>query len=135
MSQKTLAILAVDDEKIILESLKIQLERNFNDRFIIDFAENADEALEVIDELMLENISILLVISDYMMPGMNGEELAKTLKAGMPNINILLLTGHISEDKGIDLINKNIVLKVMQKPWNEEALISFINNLTGSVQA
>jgi CheY-like chemotaxis protein len=65
-----------------------------------------------------------------MMPGMNGEEFANTLKSKMKNVNILMLTGHMSEDKGLDLIEKNIVLKVMQKPWKEESLIEFINKLS-----
>lgn len=130
---KKLAILAVDDEKIILDSIKIQIEKNFSHKYIFDYADNPPEALEVIDELMQEDISLLLVISDYMMPGMNGEEFANTLKSKMKNVNILMLTGHMSEEKGLDLIEKNIVLKVMQKPWKEESLIEFINKLSENV--
>ncbi|MFN5831148.1 MAG: response regulator, partial [Bacteroidota bacterium] len=127
---KKLDIHAVHDEKIILDSIKIQIEKNFSHKYIFDYADNPQEALEVIDELMHEDISLLLVISDYMMPGMNGEEFANTLKSKMKNVNILMLTGHMSEDKGLDLIEKNIVLKVMQKPWKEESLIEFINKLS-----
>ncbi len=130
---KKLAILAVDDEKIILDSIKIQIEKNFSHKYIFDYADNPPEALEVIDELMQEDISLLLVISDYMMPGMNGEEFASALKSKMKNVNILMLTGHMSEEKGLDLIEKNIVLKVMQKPWKEESLIEFINKLSENV--
>lgn len=130
---KKLAILAVDDEKIILDSIKIQIEKNFSHKYIFDYADNPPEALEVIDELMQEDISLLLVISDYMMPGMNGEEFASALKSKMKNVNILMLTGNMSEEKGLDLIEKNIVLRVMQKPWKEESLIEFINKLSENV--
>jgi len=126
---KKVAILAVDDEKIILDSIKAQIEKNFKHDFLFDYAEDPQEALEVVDELMFEGVDLLLVISDYMMPGMNGEEFAKVLKTKLPRVNILLLTGHISAEKGIDLIEKNTVLKIMHKPWKEENLIDFIKKL------
>jgi CheY-like chemotaxis protein len=131
---KKLAILAVDDEKIILDSIKIQIEKNFSHKFIFDYADNPEEALEVIDELTKEDISLLLVISDYMMPGMTGEEFAIKVKSKIKNANILILTGHMSEEKGLDLMKKNIVLKVMQKPWREDLLIDFINKLSENVE-
>jgi CheY-like chemotaxis protein len=131
---KKLAILAVDDEKIILDSIKIQLEKNFSHKFIFDYADNPEEALEVIDELTKEDISLLLVISDYMMPGMTGEEFAIKVKSKIKNANILILTGHMSQEKGLDLMKKNIVLKVMQKPWREDLLIDFINKLSENVE-
>jgi len=129
-----LAILAVDDEKIILDSIKIQLEKNFSHKFIFDYSDNPEEALEVIDELTQEDISLLLVISDYMMPGMTGEEFAIKVKSKIKNANILILTGHMSEEKGLYLMKKNIVLKVMQKPWREDLLIDFINKLSENVE-
>jgi CheY-like chemotaxis protein len=131
---KKLAILAVDDEKIILDSIKIQIEKNFSHKFIFDYADNPEEALEVIDELTKEDINLLLVISDYMMPGMTGEEFAIKVKSKIKNANILILTGHMSQEKGLDLMKKNIVLKVMQKPWREDLLIDFINKLSENVE-
>ena len=131
---KKLAILAVDDEKIILDSIKIQIEKNFSHKFIFDYADNPEEALEVIDELTKEDINLLLIISDYMMPGMTGEEFAIKVKSKIKNANILILTGHMSEEKGLDLMKKNIVLKVMQKPWREDLLIDFINKLSENVE-
>jgi CheY-like chemotaxis protein len=131
---KKLAILAVDDEKIILDSIKIQIEKNFSHKFIFDYADNPEEALEVIDELTKEDINLLLVISDYMMPGMTGEEFAIKVKSKIKNANILILTGHMSQEKGLDLMKKNIVLKVMQKPWREDLLIDFINKLSENAE-
>jgi CheY-like chemotaxis protein len=129
---KKLAILCVDDERIILDSLKIQIEKNFNFKYIFEYAESAEEALEVIDELIKEGIDLLLVISDYQMPGMKGDVFAETLKAKLPGVNILMLTGQITEEKSLDLISKQIVLKVLQKPWKENDLIEIINNISAS---
>ena len=56
------AILSVDDEKIILESLKYQLKKNFQDEFILEFAQSGAEAIEIIDELINENIRLVHVV-------------------------------------------------------------------------
>jgi DNA-binding NtrC family response regulator len=129
-----LAILSVDDERIILDSIKIQIEKNFNNQYLFEYAESAEEALEVIDDLVTEGIDLLLVISDYMMPGMKGDEFATTLKSKLPGVNIILLTGQITEEKSIELVNKNIILKVLQKPWKEQDLITIINNISANVR-
>ena len=129
-----LAILSVDDERIILDSIKIQIEKNFNNQYLFEYAESAEEALEVIDDLVTEGIDLLLVISDYMMPGMKGDEFATTLKSKLPGVNIILLTGQITEEKSIELVNKNIILKVLQKPWKEQDLITIINNIAANVR-
>ncbi|CCQ59778.1 two-component response regulator [Crocosphaera watsonii] len=42
-------ILCVDDEKVILDSLKIQLKKEFQDTYLYEAAESADEALEIIE--------------------------------------------------------------------------------------
>ena len=130
---KRLAILSVDDEKIILDSIKIQIENYFHNRYIFEYAESADEALEVIDELVQDGIDLLLVISDYMMPGMKGDEFARQLKEKMPHVNIVLLTGQIPEEKSLELLQNHTVMKVMQKPWKENELISLISKLGSHV--
>ena len=134
MNLKKLAILAVDDERIILDSLRIQIEKTFKQEYLFELAESAEEALEVIDDLVGEGIELLLVISDYQMPGMKGDEFAATIKTKLPHLNIILLTGQITEQKSIDLVNRNIVLKVLQKPWKEKDLLDVINNLLANVE-
>lgn len=134
MNLKKLAILAVDDERIILDSLRIQIEKTFKQEYLFELAESAEEALEVIDELVGEGIELLLVISDYQMPGMKGDEFAATIKSKLPHLNIVLLTGQITEEKSLDLLNRHIVLKVLQKPWKEKDLVDVINNLLSNVE-
>jgi CheY-like chemotaxis protein len=130
---KKLAILCVDDERIILDSLRIQIEKKFSQNYIYEYAESAEEALEVIDDLLAEKVDLLLVISDYQMPGMKGDAFAEKLKSKLPQLNIVLLTGQISEEKSLDLLNRNILLKVFQKPWKENDLMELIEKLASHV--
>ena len=134
MNLKKLAILAVDDERIILDSLRIQIEKTFKQEYLFELAESAEEALEVIDDLVGEGIELLLVISDYQMPGMKGDEFAAIIKTKLPHLNIILLTGQITEQKSFDLVNRNIVLKVLQKPWKEKDLLDVINTLLANAE-
>ncbi len=124
-----IAIVSVDDEKIILDSIRMQLENKYKDKFLLEFAESAEEALEVIDSLTQTEIKILLVISDYSMPGMKGDEFAHRLKIKFPSINIVMLTGQITSELSTELVNKQMVIKVIQKPWKEDDLFSLLNKL------
>jgi two-component system sensor histidine kinase/response regulator len=72
---KKIALLCVDDEELILHSLKSEL-ANFDGRkYDIELAESGPEALEIFDELLNDGYDIPVVISDYIMPGMKGDEL------------------------------------------------------------
>lgn len=126
---KKIAVLCVDDEKIILDSLKTQLENNFKNKYLFEYAENGEEALELVEYFLSEQVDILLVISDYQMPGMQGDEFAKRLKSKLSGINIIMLTGQIPPDVKEHLIEKNIILNVIAKPWDEKELINLINSL------
>jgi CheY-like chemotaxis protein len=128
-----LAIISVDDEKIILDSLKSQFEINFQDKFIFEFAESAEEALELIDELIDDGIKIILVISDYQMPGMKGDEFALILRQKLPTTRVILLTGQISQDVAIDFVNKNIFVNIVSKPWSENELVTLVKNIASNV--
>jgi CheY-like chemotaxis protein len=124
-----IAIVTVDDEKIILDSIRVQLEKKYRDKYFLEFAESAHEAFEVIETLVEDQIYIVLVISDYSMPGMKGDEFAKLLKLKFPEVNIVMLTGQISAELSKELVKQNILLKVLTKPWKEDDLYAILNKL------
>jgi len=124
-----IAILAVDDERIILDSLKGQLERNFGQMYQLEFAENGDEALELAENIIAQGIRVLLVISDYVMPGIQGDDFAKRLKLKYPEIDVVMLTGLMPKEKSDDLLQTNIVVRVIQKPWQEQDLVNTIKEI------
>ncbi len=128
-----LAILSVDDEKIILDSLKSQFEINFQDKYLFEFAESAEEAFELIDELIDEGFSVILVISDYQMPGMKGDEFALNLRQKLPNSKVILLTGQINQKLALDFVNKNIFINIISKPWSEKGLVTLVENIANNV--
>lgn len=117
------AILCVDDEEIILKCLGDQLRRHFGDQYIYEFAESADEALEVIDDLNKEDVSIILIVSDWLMPGMKGDEFLIRVHRKFPGIVKVMLTGH-ADIQAIERARKDADLhRCISKPWTEEELI------------
>ena len=122
-----LAILTVDDEKIILDSVRAQLERNFQNRFLLEFAQSAEEAMELTEGLVSEGATILLIISDYQMEGMKGDAFASWLRENYPNIHVVLITGHMGHELSKSLLDAHLVDRVIQKPWKEEELVDLIS--------
>lgn len=117
------AILCVDDEDIILTSLKDQLQRRFKDRYTYEFAESADEAMEVVEELNEEGLHVLIIVSDWLMPGMKGDEFLIRIHERFPKIVTVMLTGQ-ADDEAIERTRKHANLhRCLHKPWNEEELI------------
>ena len=123
------AILCVDDEKSILDSLKGQLKRTLGHDFIIEQAEDAKEAMEVLEELMLEqDIQVVVIVSDWLMPDIKGDEFLTEVHARWPGIKKILLTGHANVDAVQRLTNNDSLYAMLQKPWQEDELINTIQS-------
>ena len=125
-------ILCVDDERIILSSLKAQLHNNLSADFQIEVAESAEEALEIIQELITEKIEIPVVIADQIMPGMKGDELLTKIKALSPQSLTIMLTGQASADAVGKAVNKAGLFRYLSKPWDEDDLILTIQSALDS---
>ncbi len=117
------AILCVDDEQIILTSLRDQLQRHFGSRYSYEFAESADEAFEVIQEFYEDGVEILIIVSDWLMPDMKGDEFLIRVHQQFPGIVKVMLTGQANEE-AIERTRKHANLhRCLHKPWSEDELI------------
>lgn len=122
------AILCVDDEIVVLESLEIELRKYFLDTYLYEFAENANEALEIIEELVENKIDILAIVSDWLMPGMKGDELLITIHNKYPKIITIMLTGQ-ADIESIERAKSDANLhSILYKPWNSNDLFEAINS-------
>lgn len=129
------AILCVDDEKIIILSLVEQLKEKFGSKYIYETAMSADEALIVIDELIGSEVTVILVISDWLMSGMKGDEFLIKVSELYPGTVNIMLTGQATP-QAIENASKNGALNAyIQKPWNKEELMNKISELLGEKDA
>jgi two-component system, OmpR family, response regulator CpxR len=79
----------VDDEREFVQTLSERLKMR---QFASEIAYNGQEALDFTDEEDTE-----VIILDLKMPGIDGIEVLKKMKATKPDIEVIILTGHGSE--------------------------------------
>ncbi|MEG4047153.1 PAS domain S-box protein [Microcoleus sp. Pol17_C1] len=115
-------IICVDDEPIILESLKIELKKTLGEEHLLETAEGGEDALELIEELLAEGCEIVAVISDYLMPNIKGDELLKQIHIISPKTIKIMLTGQADLEAVANTIKYAKLYRYISKPWQSEDL-------------
>ena len=86
-------ILVVDDEPDVAELFRQQFRRDLRaERFIMEFAMSAPEALERIKAIA--DPSLILILSDINMPGMTGLEMLPKVRAERPDVPVIMITAY-----------------------------------------
>jgi CheY-like chemotaxis protein len=113
-------ILVVDDDAGTRESVRLLLNI---DRHTVFEASDGTEALQAVAEQNLD-----LVILDYFMPGMPGNELALMIKESAPGLPILMISAYLEKlgekDKPVDI--------VLAKPFGLDELRQAVAQLLSS---
>jgi CheY-like chemotaxis protein len=113
-------ILVIDDEPTVRRTAKTTLERG---GYEIILAENGKEGVEVFRALEARPLEakIAAVLLDLTMPGMNGEEVLRSLKEIRPNVKVILSSG-FSEVEVIPKFSGKGLAGFLQKPYTASAL-------------
>lgn len=114
-------ILIVDDEEMILSSLRsfFSLETDYE---IITFTSSQEAATYV------EKESIDLVISDFLMPELDGIAFLAKVKESQPMATRVLLTGFADKENAIKAINEVSIFQYIEKPWENTRLKLIVEN-------
>lgn len=116
-------ILCVDDDSTVLQALRSVLSTHLGPEVELEFAESGEEALEIVAELKAQGKELGLVISDFMMPGLRGDELLVRLHELSPNTVKILLTGQ-SDLTGVKrAINDANLYRFLEKPFLNEDIV------------
>ena len=126
-TNKLSAILCVDDEAMILDSLREQLHRNFGDDCLYEAAESVAEAWEVIEDLYADGTRILVIVSDWLMPGTRGDEFLIQTYQRFPEIRTIMLTGQADADAISRVQVEAKLYAYLRKPWQEEELVRLVS--------
>ncbi|MEE2731067.1 MAG: response regulator [Pseudomonadota bacterium] len=113
-------IICVDDDRTILMSLRAQLRHWYRDQYIVEIAESAEEGLELIEELIEDGEHIRAVISDWLMPGMKGDEFLILVHQRFPALTKIMLTGHADPDAIRRTEEEARLSCCINKPWTQE---------------
>ncbi|HVK93344.1 MAG TPA: ATPase, T2SS/T4P/T4SS family [Noviherbaspirillum sp.] len=107
-------LLLVDDEPNVLAALR----RVFHhENYEVVCCQDPKEALR-----RLGGESFHVLISDYMMPGLNGGELLKQARTIQPDMIRIMLTGHADVNAVVGAVKTGAVYKFILKPWNDDDL-------------
>lgn len=122
-SNKNETIVIVDDEEMVLTSLNSFL--SLETKYQIKTFTSAKKALEFI-----KKNDVGLVVSDYLMPEMDGITFLAKVKEIKPQVPRIILTGYADKENAIKAINDVGLFQYIEKPWNnEDILIIFRNGL------
>ena len=107
-------LLIVDDEPQICAALTRLLR---TDGYSISHALNPVEGIKLMNDQPFD-----VVISDYMMPGVNGVEFLSEVSRSFPDTIRLMLSGQADMSTVIDAINSGSIFKFILKPWSNDGI-------------
>jgi DNA-binding NtrC family response regulator len=114
-------VVIVDDEEMVLTSLSsfLSLETDYEIKTFV----SAKEAAKYV-----ESNSVDVVISDFLMPEMNGVEFLAEVKKHRPAVPRIILTGFADKENAIKLINEVGLFQYIEKPWDNNDLLLITRN-------
>lgn len=116
-------VLLVEDEPMVRSVAERALTRH---GYQVITADNGEDALEILDK----GEPIDLLISDVVMPGMDGPAMVREARKSRPNLKVLFMSGYAEEQlrKSIDIENVNF----LPKPFSVTDLAEAARNTLGA---
>jgi len=115
------SVMIVDDEDMVITSLRayLRLETDYN----VEGFTDPEDAVKSLEANQVE-----VVVTDYLMPKMNGIQLLAHAKQLQPEATRILLTGHADKQSAIQAINDVGLYQYLEKPWENAQLLLVIQN-------
>jgi CheY-like chemotaxis protein len=115
-------VLVVDDEPLITSMLSMVLDLGLDAEIVT--SNSSLQAWEI-----LRQGSVTLLLTDYLMPDLNGLRLIRAMRKHGITIPAVLLTGYCDEPELVANTDLLSPFEVIVKPWNNEHLLGRINAL------
>ncbi len=114
-------VVIVDDEEMVVSSLQsfLELETDYNIRPFTSPAAALEYAMAG---------QVDVIVSDFLMPGMNGIELLGRIREKHPHAPRILLTGYADKESAIKAINDIGLFQYIEKPWDNTNLLIVLRN-------
>jgi DNA-binding NtrC family response regulator len=114
-------VMIVDDEDMVITSVRAFL--TLETEYTVHGFTNPEEAAR-----FLETHPVDVVVSDYLMPKINGLQLLGKAKQLQPEAARVLLTGHADKQSAIQAINDVGLFQYLEKPWDNAQLLLVIQS-------
>lgn len=114
-------ILVIDDEEIV----RISCSRALDGEYEVDTASSGREGLELLDKAEYD-----LALIDLKMPGIDGMEVLRAIKAGHPEVSVIMMTGYNTVEHVVDSISLGAA-HYLEKPFTPDLLAEMIREVLG----
>lgn len=123
-------ILVVEDEPEVLDSIVRDIS-DFESFFPIEMADTAEEARELIQEILDREDEVGLILCDHVLPGDNGVELLVEMQNSEETRKTrkVLITGQAGLKETVRAVNEAELRHYIAKPWEKEELINIVTEM------
>ena len=118
-------ILVVDDEQLVLDTTQLVLERL---GYRVLLADNGDRAVELVRE---HHDEVAAVLTDLMMPGMDGAEMTRRIRALQPELPVVAMSGLVTSESAEEAMAAG-ASRVLLKPFTTETVAAAISETVAS---
>jgi|SRR6056297_2557591 response regulator RpfG family c-di-GMP phosphodiesterase len=127
--KKNIYILVVEDEPDVLDSIVRDIEE-FESRFPIEMADTAEEAKEIIRDILDEGDQIGLILCDHVLPEQNGVDLLIEMQKDerTRSVKKVLITGQAGLEETVKAVNEADLEHYIAKPWKKKELVDIVRN-------
>jgi len=119
MAENPSRILVVDDEDVVVRSVTALLELETPHTVLAETSSRRAIELAKVNPLDM-------VISDFLMPEVDGIHLLLEMRRLYPESALILLTGYADKENAIRAINEVGIFHYMEKPWDNDDLLTII---------
>ncbi|MBF0507781.1 MAG: response regulator [Deltaproteobacteria bacterium] len=114
-------VLLLDDEPLVVEGIRdlIELETEYS----VYSAVSPQLALNMLTETQVQ-----VILTDFLMPKMNGIDFLISAKKMVPNAACIMLTGYADKENAIKAINDVGLYHYVEKPWDNDELLMIVRN-------
>lgn len=127
-------IVCVDDEIAVLDSLRRELSEAFEDSCEIETAVGGLDAIALVQDLVEDQCDLSVIIADYLMPDIKGDEVLQQVHQLSPQTLTIMLTGQASVDGITNAINTAQLYHYIAKPWHPADLQLTVREALNSYQ-
>jgi CheY-like chemotaxis protein/glycine cleavage system H lipoate-binding protein len=115
-------VLVVDDEEVVLQSVRKILESTDDHEFAVDTVLSPQEGLALINRFTYD-----IVITDLMMPGIDGLAFIDRVRENSPDCRIIMITGYATMRTALQALRKG-AFDYIAKPFTKREMLTVVEN-------
>lgn len=123
------AVIVIDDEIAVVNSVLYQLKSTFGQTYVYESAQSIKEATELVRELEAKGNKVKLIICDWLLPPDNSSDFLTHIAQNYPHIHTIMLSGYVHDSAVERAFTESNLQKYLRKPWDEDQLLEVVGEI------